>query len=78
MDRPSTMTCYFGRLGFNLSFAISYAPLLAKTSRIYRIFAAAKKGTKTPSFISSKVQVILSVFMILTQVLRDIPSEILN
>ena len=68
MDRPSSMTCYAGQLGFNLGFSISYAPLLAKTSRIYRIFAAAKRGTKSPSFISSRVQVMLSVTMILTQV----------
>ncbi len=76
MDRPSTTTCYFGRLGFNLSFTLSYAPLLAKTSRIYRIFAAARKGTKSPSFISSRFQVMLSIGMIFIQVMCDIFLQI--
>ena len=68
VDRPKGVSCYFSRIGFNLSFAVAYAPLLAKTSRIYRIFAAAKRGTKSPSFISSRIQIILSVIMILLQV----------
>ena len=68
VDRPKAISCYFGRIGFNLSFAIAYAPLLAKTSRIYRIFAAAKRGMKSPSFISSRTQVILSVVLISLQV----------
>ena len=68
VDQPKDFSCYFGRVGFNLSFAIAYAPLLAKTSRIYRIFAAAKRGLKSPSFISSKTQVIFSIILILLQV----------
>ena len=67
VDRPNTVSCYFGRIGFNLSFAVAYAPLLAKTSRIYRIFAAAKRGLKSPSFISSRTQIILSGILISLQ-----------
>ena len=68
VDRPKDVSCYFARVGFHLSFAIAYAPLLAKTSRIYRIFAAAKRGLKSPSFISSRTQVVLSVVLIFLQV----------
>ena len=68
VDQPKAVSCYFGRIGFNLSFTIAYAPLLAKTSRIYRIFAAAKRGLKSPAFISSRTQVVLSVILIFLQV----------
>ena len=68
ISKPSTALCYLSRLGFNISFAIVYGPLLAKTSRIYRIFAAAKHGTKPPTFISAHSQMIFSTTLIMLQV----------
>lgn len=68
ISRPNTVSCYFSRLGFHISFAVIYAPLLAKTSRIFRIFSSAKRGLQHPSCISSGSQITLSVTLIAVQV----------
>ena len=65
---PSPPLCIAGRIGFIMSFAVVYAPLLTKTSRIYRIFSAAKHGKQRPRFISSKLQIIFSSILIGIQV----------
>ena len=66
--KPSDSLCLLCRLGFNLGFAITYAPLLAKTSRIYRIFASGKRGSKKITFISARSQLVLSSVLITIQV----------
>ena len=68
VTKPITVTCYIGRLGFNISIAIVYASLLAKTSRIYRIFQSAKKGTQKPMFTSSRSQLIIVCILFIFQV----------
>ena len=66
--KPIALSCYASRIGFNMSFAIAYAPLLAKVTRIYRIFAAAKLGTKAPTFVSTRSQILFSSALISIQV----------
>ena len=68
--KPTGVACYFSRIGFHLSFAVAYAPLLVKTSRIYRIFASAKHGTRPPRLISSSSQLMFSAVLILLQVVK--------
>ena len=67
LSEPNPAVCYTGRIAFNLSFAIAYAPLVAKVTRIHRIFAAAKHGTKAPSFVSTQSQLALCAFLISIQ-----------
>ena len=76
LGRPTMGSCYAGRLGFNLTFALTYAPLLAKVSRIYRIFAAAaSQGNSKPAFIGSRAQMVLSMVLVLIQVGRERPKK---
>ncbi|XP_022094810.1 metabotropic glutamate receptor 2-like [Acanthaster planci] len=65
--RPSVATCYVIRAGFMLGFTFTYAPLLTRANRIYRIFKAGKRSTKRPSFISPWSQVVMSLVLILIQ-----------
>ncbi|XP_077977726.1 metabotropic glutamate receptor 2-like [Glandiceps talaboti] len=67
--KPKTITCYINRLGFMMSFTLTYGPLLTKTNRIYRIFDAGKKSTKRPQFISPRSQVVISLIMGLFQLI---------
>ncbi len=66
--RPTLGSCVFSRIGFNLSVCLIYAPLLVKTNRIYRIFAAGKRGNKRPKYIGSKSQITITSVIILVQV----------
>lgn len=66
--KPTTPTCYINRFGFMLSFTLTYAPLLTKTNRIFRIFDAGKKSTRSPPFVSPMSQVVIALCMILFQV----------
>ncbi|KAK2146922.1 hypothetical protein LSH36_579g05074 [Paralvinella palmiformis] len=65
---PGHVVCVLRHAGFHLAVTIIYAPLLVKTSRVYRIFRAGKKGTSRPKFISTKIQIIFTCTMILIQV----------
>ena len=63
---PSSASCYASRFGFNLAVSLIYAPLMVKTNRIYRIFTAGKRGTKRPSLIGTRPQILLvTIFLIL-------------
>ena len=66
--KPTDVTCLLSTLGFGIAIATVYSPLLVKTNRVYRIFAASRHGAERPRFISPKVQVIFSVAIILIQV----------
>lgn len=72
--RPSEVICYTARFCFNLSFAFAYAPLLAKVTRIYRIFSAGKRGVMTVRFISNKGQIVLTMALISIQVSKPGPG----
>ncbi len=68
LSKPSAVICILGRVGFDISVTLVYAPLLVKTIRVYRIFAAGRRGIKKPHFIGSKVQMVATITLIGIQV----------
>ncbi len=66
--KPSFTSCHLIKLGFNLSVCLIYGPLFVKTNRVYRIFSAGKRGNKRPAFISSRVQLTATIFILAGQV----------
>ena len=73
--RPTTGSCFCSRIGFNLSVSLIYAPLLVKTNRIFRIFAAGKKGNKRPKYIGSTAQIVITLALIAIQVSKLKPIK---
>ena len=65
---PDIKSCILRQTGFHMSVCVMYAPLLAKTSRVYRIFNSGKNGTSRPKFISNKAQLIFTSIMIVIEV----------
>ena len=65
---PHPIACVIRPVGANMVAAMTYAPLLAKTSRIYRIFCAGKQGIKRPRFISTRWQLFLTFILLCFQV----------
>ncbi|XP_031558729.1 metabotropic glutamate receptor 3-like [Actinia tenebrosa] len=61
---PTTSTCIFRRFGTGFAFCLCYASLLVRTNRIARIF----RGTKSPSFISPKSQLIITALILSPQI----------
>ena len=68
MEKPSALSCGVRQIGFHLTVSLLYCPLFIKTSRIYRIFSAGKKGINRPRLISSGWQVVLTTSAIGMQV----------
>lgn len=68
ISKPTTILCYVSHIGFNLSVTLIYAPLLLKTSRVYRIFASGKKGTKALRFIGSSSLLAMTAILVFVQV----------
>ncbi len=64
---PNKTSCQFRHYIFNLSVALIYSPLLVKTNRVYRIFAAGKKGNNPP-WISTRSQIAFTVTILIFQV----------
>ena len=55
--KPTDLLCKLSTSGFNWAIVVIYAPLLAKTNRVYRIFKAGKSGKiGPPPFISNRSQ----------------------
>ncbi len=66
--KPSLLSCYVSHFGFNISATLIYTPLLVKTNRVYRIFAAGKKGVKKLRCIGSSSQLTLTSILVTVQV----------
>ncbi|XP_028669161.1 LOW QUALITY PROTEIN: glutamate receptor, metabotropic 6a [Erpetoichthys calabaricus] len=66
---PGAVVCAFRRLFLGLGMCISYAALLTKTNRIYRIFEQGKKSVTPPRFISPTSQLVITFILISLQVL---------
>ena len=78
LSQPNTYKCYINHIGFSLTFAIVYAPLLVKTNRIYRIFKSGRRTIRKPFCISKASQILISFILILFQVrLLDLFTHIL-
>ncbi len=66
--KPEDWTCFVTYFCFHVSCTFMFAPLVLKTIRIYRIFAAAEKLTHGVPMVNTSSQVFLCVFHIVTQV----------
>ncbi|XP_074791969.1 metabotropic glutamate receptor 4 isoform X2 [Natator depressus] len=66
---PSMGTCSLRRIFLGLGMSISYAALLTKTNRIYRIFEQGKKSVSAPRFISPASQLVITFSLISLQLM---------
>uniref|UniRef100_A0A8C8SFE8 Glutamate metabotropic receptor 4 n=1 Tax=Pelusios castaneus TaxID=367368 RepID=A0A8C8SFE8_9SAUR len=66
---PAAGTCSLRRIFLGLGMSISYAALLTKTNRIYRIFEQGKKSVSAPRFISPASQLVITFTLISLQLM---------
>ncbi|KAJ8257942.1 hypothetical protein GJAV_G00191420 [Gymnothorax javanicus] len=66
---PDVGVCAFRRLFLGLGMCISYAALLTKTNRIYRIFEEGKRSVAAPRFISPASQLAIASSLISVQLM---------
>ncbi|KAM8934566.1 metabotropic glutamate receptor 6-like [Pelodytes ibericus] len=69
MAEPGVAVCALRRLFLGLGMCISYAALLTKTNRIYRIFEQGKRSVSPPCFISPASQLAITFSLICVQLL---------
>ncbi|KAM7404873.1 hypothetical protein PAMP_012184 [Pampus punctatissimus] len=67
--KPDVAVCAFRRIFLGLGMCISYAALLTKTNRIYRIFEQGKQTVTAPRFISPTSQIAITSSLICMQLL---------
>lgn len=67
--KPDVAVCSFRRVFLGLGMCISYAALLTKTNRIYRIFEQGKKSVTAPRLISPTSQLAITSILISVQLL---------
>uniref|UniRef100_A0A8C5MUV3 Glutamate metabotropic receptor 6 n=1 Tax=Leptobrachium leishanense TaxID=445787 RepID=A0A8C5MUV3_9ANUR len=67
MAEPGVAVCALRRLFLGLGMCISYAALLTKTNRIYRIFEQGKRSVTPPRFISPASQLAITFSLICVQ-----------
>ncbi|XP_015730824.1 metabotropic glutamate receptor 7 isoform X1 [Coturnix japonica] len=67
--KPNVAVCSFRRIFLGLGMSISYAALLTKTNRIYRIFEQGKKSVTAPRLISPTSQLAITSSLISVQLL---------
>ncbi|XP_071612480.1 metabotropic glutamate receptor 7 [Heliangelus exortis] len=67
--KPDVTVCSFRRIFLGLGMCISYAALLTKTNRIYRIFEQGKKSVTAPRLISPTSQLAITSSLISVQLL---------
>ncbi len=60
--------CSIGFGIFHISVCLLFTPLLIKNIRVYRIFAAGKKGLIKPKFINGKIQLLFIAIIVGVQV----------
>ncbi|KAK9514953.1 hypothetical protein VZT92_025633 [Zoarces viviparus] len=69
ISSPDVVICSLRRIFLGLGMSISYAALLTKTNRIYRIFEQGKMSVSAPRFISPASQLVLTFTLISVQLL---------
>uniref|UniRef100_A0A8C2YXX8 Glutamate metabotropic receptor 4 n=1 Tax=Cyclopterus lumpus TaxID=8103 RepID=A0A8C2YXX8_CYCLU len=69
ISTPGVVICSLRRIFLGLGMSISYAALLTKTNRIYRIFEQGKMSVSAPRFISPASQLVLTFSLISVQLL---------
>lgn len=69
ISTPDVFICSLRRIFLGLGMSISYAALLTKTNRIYRIFEQGKMSVSAPRFISPASQLVITFSLISLQLL---------
>ncbi|KAK0143417.1 Metabotropic glutamate receptor 4 [Merluccius polli] len=69
ISTPDVGICSLRRIFLGLGMSISYAALLTKTNRIYRIFEQGKMSVSAPRFISPASQLVITFTLISVQLL---------
>ncbi|KAF7210290.1 metabotropic glutamate receptor 4 isoform X2 [Nothobranchius furzeri] len=69
ISTPNVFVCSLRRIFLGLGMSISYAALLTKTNRIYRIFEQGKMSISGPRFISPASQLVITFSLISVQLL---------
>ncbi|XP_028265507.1 metabotropic glutamate receptor 4-like isoform X1 [Parambassis ranga] len=69
ISTPDVFVCSLRRIFLGLGMSISYAALLTKTNRIYRIFEQGKVSVSAPRFISPASQLVITFSLISVQLL---------
>ncbi|XP_075441223.1 LOW QUALITY PROTEIN: metabotropic glutamate receptor 6-like [Ascaphus truei] len=69
MAEPGVVVCALRRLFLGQGMCISYAALLTKTNRIYRIFEQGKRSVSPPRFISPASQLAITFSLICVQLM---------
>ncbi|XP_056126537.1 metabotropic glutamate receptor 4 isoform X2 [Rhinichthys klamathensis goyatoka] len=69
ISTPDVGICSLRRIFLGLGMSISYAALLTKTNRIYRIFEQGKMTVSAPRFISPASQLVITFSLISVQLL---------
>ncbi|KAE8292996.1 Metabotropic glutamate receptor 4 [Larimichthys crocea] len=69
ISSPDVFICSLRRIFLGLGMSISYAALLTKTNRIYRIFEQGKMSVSAPRFISPASQLVITFSLISVQLL---------
>ncbi|XP_075709630.1 metabotropic glutamate receptor 4 isoform X1 [Rhinoderma darwinii] len=67
--QPGYGTCSLRRVFLGLGMSISYAALLTKTNRIYRIFEQGKRSVSAPKYISPSSQLVITASLSSVQLL---------
>ena len=67
--KPGTFVCSARNVVSSLALVMCYAPLFMKVLRIYRIFTHAKKSVSRPSFVSPRMQLLMTSVLISFQLL---------
>ena len=65
---PTLVSCIVLSGGFHLSFTSTYAPLLVKTNRTYRIFSSGIRSAARPPFVTSRAQLVIATGIVSVQV----------
>ena len=66
--KPSDTVCFLRLLGLCLCFTLMYAPLVVKTTRIYRIFESGQKLNRSPSCVNFRSQMGISAGIVVLHV----------
>ncbi|XP_058860948.1 metabotropic glutamate receptor 4-like [Acipenser ruthenus] len=69
ISKPNVGICSLRRIFLGLGMSISYAALLTKTNRIYRIFEQGKKSVSAPRLISPASQLVITFSLISLQLM---------
>ncbi|XP_072025083.1 metabotropic glutamate receptor 3-like [Amphiura filiformis] len=66
--RATLPMCYMIEVGISVGFTLSFAPILLKVNRIWRIFVAARSSVRSPPFVGTKQQLIGVSLILVVQV----------